>query len=729
MKILWLCNIIPSLIAREIHAPVLNVGGWINVLADTLGKNPGYSLTILFPVSKKGQALKGQMETVSYYSFFQNTLNPQHYAPEQEEFFETVLNLTEPDVIHIWGSEYPHTLAMINACEKIGLLPHAVISIQGLVSVCARHYYANLPVRVIYGRTFRDFVRCDSIHNARKQFDMRGIYEVKALQKASHIIGRTEWDLACAKTINPDAVYHRGNEILRASFYEGKWDLEHCQRHSIFVTQWEYPLKGFHMLLEAFQDIVKEYPDARLITTGKNLFKQDIKEKLKQTYYHHYIRKLIKKWKLEKNIIFLGRQLNETEMKEQYLRAHVFVLPSAIENSPNSLGEAMLLGTPVVASDAGGIISMMAHNREGFCYPFDEPYMLAHYVKRIFEDDALALRLSAAERQRASQTHHMQKNIDSYYQIYESVSKSNTPQQLKTQPVRLIAGILQASETEIGDITILKKGMTNRSFLFTYKGKQYIMRIPGEGTARLINRRQEYEVYQTVNGLGLCDEVVYMNPENGYKITAYFKNARPCDPGNKDDVQKCMKRLRSFHESGLTTGHTFDIYKQIEFYESLWEGQASCYRDYPETKHNIYELKKYIDSQPKAYALAHIDAVPDNFLFVENERGECQIRLIDWEYAGMQDPHVDIAMFAIYAMYDREKTDMLIDAYFPEGCSFSLRLKIYCYIAACGLLWSNWCEYKRQIGIEFGEYALRQYQYAKEYYRLVQKKLSEKEHE
>ena len=90
----------------------------------------------------------------------------------------------------------------------------------------------------------------------------------------------------------------------------------------------------------------------------------------------------------------------------------------------------------------------------------------------------------------------------------------------------------------------------------------------------------------------------------------------------------------------------------------------------------------------------------------------------------MQDPHVDIAMFCIYAMYDRPHVDRVIAAYFPEGCTASVKMKIYCYIAACGLLWSNWCEYKRSLGVEFGEYSLRQYRYAKEYYRYVQAELA-----
>ena len=143
------------------------------------------------------------------------------------------------------------------------------------------------------------------------------------------------------------------------------------------------------------------------------------------------------------------------------------------------------------------------------------------------------------------------------------------------------------------------------------------------------------------------------------------------------------------------------------------------YRDYDKTKEQVLKLRSYIEKYKCEEVLTHIDAVPDNFLFVRGEHGKEEIRLIDWEYSGMQDPHVDIAMFCVYAMYDREHVDALIDAYFTEGCEREIRIKIYCYIAVCGLLWSNWCEYKRELGIEFGEYSLRQYRFAKEYYRIV----------
>ena len=301
--------------------------------------------------------------------------------------------------------------------------------------------------------------------------------------------------------------------------------------------------------------------------------------------------------------------------------------------------------------------------------------------------------------------------INTYEQLRSFDAESDS---LNSDILNVVANALAAECIDIVDIRVLKKGMTNRSFQFFCKGKHYIIRIPGEGTDQLINRREEYEVYQTIRNQNICDDIYYIDAENGYKITAYLENARVCNPQSQEDVKKCMAYLRKFHESSLTVGHSFDIFAHIEYYESLWGGAGSAYRDYAQTKQKVYELKDYIDSQEHDLTLTHIDAVPDNFMFLEN--GE--IRLIDWEYAGMQDPHVDIAMFAIYSFYERDQVEALMKAYFPEGVSDAVRLKIYCYIAACGLLWSNWCEYKRQKGVEFGEYSLRQYRYAKDYYRI-----------
>lgn len=309
--------------------------------------------------------------------------------------------------------------------------------------------------------------------------------------------------------------------------------------------------------------------------------------------------------------------------------------------------------------------------------------------------------------------------INTYEQLRELDGDSN---HLKTDAIQVICEALAVKPEEVTDITVLKKGMTNRSFLFTCKNKKYIMRIPGEGTDQLINRQQEAEVYHEIDHKNICDDIAYINPQNGYKITEFLEGARTCDPMNEEDVRKCMKRLRDFHELGLKVAHEFDIFGQMEFYEMLWNGMPSVYKDYKKTKENVLSLKPYIDAHVGKKVLTHIDAVPDNFLFIE-KNGKEEIRLIDWEYAGMQDPHVDVAMFCIYSLYNKRQVDQLIADYFTEGCDKAIKVKIYCYIAVCGLLWSNWCEYKRNLGVEFGEYSLRQYRYAKDYYRIVQDEL------
>ncbi len=315
--------------------------------------------------------------------------------------------------------------------------------------------------------------------------------------------------------------------------------------------------------------------------------------------------------------------------------------------------------------------------------------------------------------------------IDTYEQLRELDSHSN---QLKSEAIDTICRCLHCGHSEVTNITVLKKGMTNRSFLFCCKGKKYIMRIPGEGTDLLINREEEAAVYDRISDKNICDNIIYMNPQNGYKITEFIEGARVCNPQNVSDLRKCMSCLRDFHEQKLTVDHTFDLFGQIEFYESLWNGEKSVYRDYCKTKENILSLKQYIEEQPEQMVLTHIDAVPDNFL-ISHTDGVEEIRLIDWEYAGMQDPHVDIAMFCIYALYDKRQIDRLINIYFEGNCPRKTRIKIYCYIAVCGLLWSNWCEYKRSLGVEFGEYSLRQYRYAKDYYKLAQTEMKKLEEE
>ena len=290
---------------------------------------------------------------------------------------------------------------------------------------------------------------------------------------------------------------------------------------------------------------------------------------------------------------------------------------------------------------------------------------------------------------------------------------------LCSDALNTISQALHCDVKDIQEITVLKKGMTNHSFQFTVREQKYILRIPGEGTEHLINRKQEVEVYKAIHGLGFCDDPVYINADNGFKITRFLEDVRVCDKDSAEDLRQSMKVLRRLHGLHLQVPHTFDMFSQIGFYESLWEGDASAYPDYLKTKARVLSLKPRIDSLEKDWCLCHIDAVPDNFLFYEASEGE-GLQLTDWEYAGMQDPHVDIAMFCIYSLYEKEQCDELIDLYFEGDCDEVTRAKIYAYICIGGLLWSNWCEYKRKLGVEFGEYGQKQYWYAREFCRYAE---------
>lgn len=309
--------------------------------------------------------------------------------------------------------------------------------------------------------------------------------------------------------------------------------------------------------------------------------------------------------------------------------------------------------------------------------------------------------------------------INTYEELRELDLNSTT---LESDVIKKIAEIFKVDTTEIKDIDVLKKGMTNRSFIFSIKNQKYIMRIPGEGTDKLIDRHNEKKVYDAIKGRNLCDNPIYLNADNGYKITKYLDDVRVCDKDNIEDLKLCMEKLRELHNMNLSVEHTFSLWKEIDFYEKLWNGSNSIYRDYKTTKENIFSLKNYIDSLDKTITLTHIDAVYDNFLFYK-EDGKEKLQLTDWEYAGMQDKDVDIAMFCIYAMYDKEECDNIIDIYFLGKCKEETRTKIYAYIAICGLLWSNWCEYKRSLGVEFSEYGMKQYRYAKDFYRYCMERI------
>ena len=265
MKILWIVNTIIPQIASVRKLPQSNGGGWLSAFYEGIINCSENNLTVCFPYADNSVSFAGNR--VKALSFREPKLTK--YDSALEVFFTETILSEKPDVIHIFGTEFPHTLAAIKACEKCDVIKKCVVSIQGIISACAEAYYAGLPNNVIFGFTLHDFLKTDNVYFQKKKFEKRGKYEIQFLKIAKNVIGRTDWDYYYVKQINPDINYCFCNESLRAEFYSGeKWNYDGCEKHSIFVTQSYYPLKGLHNLIGVFAQMAKEYPDMHIYTTG-----------------------------------------------------------------------------------------------------------------------------------------------------------------------------------------------------------------------------------------------------------------------------------------------------------------------------------------------------------------------------------------------------------------------------------------------------------------------------
>lgn len=275
------------------------------------------------------------------------------------------------------------------------------------------------------------------------------------------------------------------------------------------------------------------------------------------------------------------------------------------------------------------------------------------------------------------------------------------------------AGILKKLQLleELKSVEPMDKGMTNQTFLAAGK-ERYLVRFSGAGTGNIINRKQEAEVYGQLAGKNISDEVLYINPDNGIKISKFLEESHVCSMQDEQDVENCIRYLRKFHDMDLQVGHAFDLFAEIRLYESQCGKYFDAFPDVLETRERIMSLRELIKNRQTKNCLCHIDPVYDNFLIQKDA-----IHLIDWEYSGMGDPLLDVAMFCIYANLDKEHTDHVIGIYLEEKDCKEYRMLIYAYMAAASYLWVLWSEIKWLNGVDFHEYEETQYHLAKEYYR------------
>lgn len=419
MKLLWVSLVEFPPLCEKLGKPNPSHCGWLYSSAKALIKNmPGLELgVIVYSYGSKFEEYN--IDGITYYMI--PSKNMSKTDKHQVAGCKEALNRFYPDLIHIHGTE--HSLAKAVCMANEGKVK-SLANIQGLADPYTRYVDGGLSFwDKLINITPLDFYRNTFLLNAKRSFRYRAACENYVITHITDIVGRTQWDHDHVMTVNPNLHYHFMNETLRDSFYYAPiWSLDRCKKHTIFVSNSGSPLKGAHQVLKALAIIIKTYPDTVVNFCGSNVMNSDLKTILHFQGYHLYLRRLVKKLGLEKHVRFLGA-LTEPQMKQSLLDAHVYVMPSAIENSPNSLCEAQILGLPAVASYCGGTPSLVEDGKTGFMYRFEEIEMLAHSVIRLFDQKDFS-QLSSNERQTALARHDREVNANHLIEIYTQILNS-----------------------------------------------------------------------------------------------------------------------------------------------------------------------------------------------------------------------------------------------------------------------------------------------------------------
>ena len=418
MNILWTTNITLPSIAEQAGLEIETKEGWLTTLANSIINEHDVRLCVVSFAPSLKEPLIGVCNKIYYYiiptCFFIKKNNDKLRAIARQ--IDQEFN---PNLMHINGTEYGYALQLLPLLKV-----QSVISIQGLVSVCSRFLFTGFSFPYLFKhplflgwlyRNFTDYVN-------------RGKNEIKYFNTVGHAVGRTEWDKVHVKQINPQIIYHHCDESMRPSFFKEKWDIHKIIRHQIYISQASYQIKGLHLILDAIAELKVCYPDLRVVIAGKNplQYSSSLSERIKSHFdYGYYLKSLMKKKGLMDTICFVGNQ-KEEDVARLMLQSHVTIVPSTIENSPNSMCEAQCLGLPCVASYVGGTPDLSENGTLSPLYRCEEWEMLVEHIRRIFDSDDYAQSLSERAREVAIKRNSQKNNSNVMAEIYRQIINQET---------------------------------------------------------------------------------------------------------------------------------------------------------------------------------------------------------------------------------------------------------------------------------------------------------------
>jgi len=416
MKVLWFTNT-PSLGAKHINSVGVG-GGWIESLEAELAKVTGIQLGIVFnwaesecqsftvnntnyfPVQAK--IIKGKLKKI--YQRWLHKIEPENHL---QEYLKIVCEF-KPDIIHMFGTETDYGLII----SKLDI--PCVVHIQGNLIVYNHKWYSGLT-------------KTDVIKYSNKWTLLKGIglfhdyiinnravkREYKILENCQYLMGRTDWDRRMSSVLSPKSKYFHCDEIMRRSFYLFQWKPRSTQNNYEIVTTIRKNIyKGLETVYECKRILEKVFSEYKIIWKIAGISERDEISYLIERKYKGKFKNI--------NIRLLG-SLQEIELVNEMIESDLFVLPSHIENSPNSVCEAMLLGMPVIATYAGGTPSIIKDKKEGLLVQDGDPYALAGAIIELIKDREYANSLGSSARERAIQRHNPTKIVHELLAIYSSM--------------------------------------------------------------------------------------------------------------------------------------------------------------------------------------------------------------------------------------------------------------------------------------------------------------------
>ena len=410
MRILWSVNTLSPMIASQLNIKSLHSISWVDAMSNRLKDRNDVVLAIASP-GNVNELRKSHMNGIEYY-ILPNT-------NKIKNAWQEVISNFSPDIIHIYGTERQHNLSLVDFVSN--RLP-IIVSLQGIIAEYEKHYYGGISRReILKYYTLGDIFLRQGIFSGKKKFVLQKKLEAEILKNISYVEGRSDWDRVMSEQINPNRKYYSCPRMIRPPFFETSWDETFVEPHTLFMHQGAYPIKGLHFMMKALHVLKRKYPDVKLYISGVNFLRKATgKRRLTETGYTKYIRSMIKKYDIEENIVFTG-YLSATELAERLSSVQACVVPSVIENAPNSLAEGMIVGTPCIASYVGGNAEMLDNGLGGYLYRYNEFAMLADRISYVFENPEDARCKSCYAKEFARRRHDPETLEKTIMNIYQDV--------------------------------------------------------------------------------------------------------------------------------------------------------------------------------------------------------------------------------------------------------------------------------------------------------------------